>query len=648
VPASNLQIDLTVSIDVTVVVPVYNPGRYIEACIEGYLSQTMPRDRREIIFVDDGSTDDTPERLDRLAAEHPDVRVIHQPNSGWPGKPRNVGIDAAAGDYVFFCDHDDWLGPQALERMIAMARRTGADVLVPKMVAHRRRAPRSIFRTNIDHAVIGQDPLMSSLTPHKLLRRGFLNDQGLRFPEGKRRLEDHVFVVEAFLTAQVISVLSDYPCYHRVRREDESNAAFQRWEADYYFRYVAEVIDVIDAHTEPGELRNTLLERPYLGEMMGKLTGKRLQRWDAESRQQIFDEVRALAIDRFPPGFHERFAIVPRAHAEALVANRLDLMTDVAKRTASPMVRTVLHDLSWAANGWVADIEAELRFADGSPILVTPSAEGWALDPRLIPADLNMGPYDIGRIVRGRADVQLRHHVNDVEWYAPANIRPELVKIDGDPHDAHRLVFRGTAVIDPATIAGGRPLAPGNWDVVLRMNAFGIFRVARVQDRARSASVLPPLALLLPATRIVTPRLSRAKQTLTFTVTKVARPRKPIIAAALLRARDAVVTSTGNLVATIDLAVESRAQPIECRVILTDGGAAVAQPQDGLTTIAVGPMLAGKLRYKPAPPVSRSQRASHAARRERRRLRRQLRRWSRRFRRLRRRAYRVYRRSRGR
>jgi glycosyltransferase involved in cell wall biosynthesis len=107
--------------DVSVIVPVYNPGDHIDDCIRTLLDQTLPADRYEVIFVDDGSTDETPARLDEVAAEHENVRVEHIPNSGWPGKPRNVGIDMARGDYVYFVDNDDWLERDALERLVETA-----------------------------------------------------------------------------------------------------------------------------------------------------------------------------------------------------------------------------------------------------------------------------------------------------------------------------------------------------------------------------------------------------------------------------------------------------------------------------------------------------------------------------------------------
>ena len=80
---------------VSVIVPVFDPGSDIDELIESLLGQTLPASELELIFVDDGSTDGTPARLDELAERHRHVRVQHIPNSGWPGKPRNLGLDMA-------------------------------------------------------------------------------------------------------------------------------------------------------------------------------------------------------------------------------------------------------------------------------------------------------------------------------------------------------------------------------------------------------------------------------------------------------------------------------------------------------------------------------------------------------------------------
>jgi len=111
-------------VKVSVIVPVYNPGSNIDQCISSLLGQSLPDDEYEVIFVDDGSTDETPARLDELAEAHANVRVEHIPNSGWPGRPRNVGIDLAQGEYVYFVDNDDRLGKEAPDaRFYAMSER---------------------------------------------------------------------------------------------------------------------------------------------------------------------------------------------------------------------------------------------------------------------------------------------------------------------------------------------------------------------------------------------------------------------------------------------------------------------------------------------------------------------------------------------
>src|SRR3954452_11993867 len=144
---------------VSVVVPVHDPGPRIERCIESILGQSLPPDAYEAIFVDDGSTDGTGERLDALAGKHANVRVEHIPNSGWPGRPRNVGTDLARGDYVYYVDNDDWLEPEALERLHATAVRDDADIVVGKVVGHGKEVPRNLFRANRSGVSIEWGPL---------------------------------------------------------------------------------------------------------------------------------------------------------------------------------------------------------------------------------------------------------------------------------------------------------------------------------------------------------------------------------------------------------------------------------------------------------------------------------------------------------
>src|SRR4051795_8097414 len=167
---------------VTVIVPVFNPGADIDDCIQSLLQQTLAPGELELIFVDDGSTDGTPARLDALAQTHGNVRVEHIPNSGWPGKPRNVGLDMATGDYVFFVDNDDYLERDGLERVHAMAVQDQADIVIGKVVGHDRAVPRALFAEN-RHAIAFEPDLLALLAPHKLFRAGWSRSTACASPK---------------------------------------------------------------------------------------------------------------------------------------------------------------------------------------------------------------------------------------------------------------------------------------------------------------------------------------------------------------------------------------------------------------------------------------------------------------------------------
>jgi glycosyltransferase involved in cell wall biosynthesis len=109
---------------ISVVIPTYNAAAVVVEAVESALVQTLPP--AEVIVVDDGSTDDTPERLARFG---PPVRVIRQPNGG-VSAARNRGLAEAAGDLIAFLDADDVWHPDKLRRQAeAFARRPDLGLL---------------------------------------------------------------------------------------------------------------------------------------------------------------------------------------------------------------------------------------------------------------------------------------------------------------------------------------------------------------------------------------------------------------------------------------------------------------------------------------------------------------------------------------
>jgi len=97
----------------SIVIPVYNAERYLENCIDSIFAQTSCSDY-EVILVNDGSKDRSPEICDRYAEQVPAVKVIHQVNQG-VSAARNAGISAARGTYILFLDADDYWDARFLQ-----------------------------------------------------------------------------------------------------------------------------------------------------------------------------------------------------------------------------------------------------------------------------------------------------------------------------------------------------------------------------------------------------------------------------------------------------------------------------------------------------------------------------------------------------
>lgn len=113
-------------IDISIIMPVYNSGRYLESAVDSILKQSLTN--IEIILIDDGSTDDTYSKCLAYAKQDDRVKVYHQENKGICSA-RNLGISKAKGEYIGFCDHDDIYLPGLLEACIKTARNENSDIV---------------------------------------------------------------------------------------------------------------------------------------------------------------------------------------------------------------------------------------------------------------------------------------------------------------------------------------------------------------------------------------------------------------------------------------------------------------------------------------------------------------------------------------
>ncbi|MFF0749553.1 glycosyltransferase family 2 protein [Streptomyces sp. NPDC004267] len=465
---------------VSVVIPVYNAMPYLEQTLASVERQSIGTDAIEIVAVDDGSTDGGGEFLDAWAARYAGaMTVVHQEASGGPSRPRNVGLDHATGTYVFFLDGDDCLGPRALERLVAMAEKNGADTVLAKLVgAGRTISPtaRDVFAKNVDRA----DPAVVywTLMPFKLFRRAMLEEHGLRFPEHMRISEDQHFVARAYLHSGVISVVGDYDCYYLVGRGDQGNITHGGLDYATMVAQADELVGIVEELTEPGDLRDRLITRHVKVELLRRFGRRFLDDSDTD-RKAVAELARPYAERWVTPGVLARLDVAERLRVHCIKEGLLDELAavvewDVAGRPGKTVVRDgrlyaaapytgvpELCDVTDAALGASPRRRVEELTWEGTVVELA----GYAY--------LDQVDTDALTI-----ETVLRHRDSGRETVLPvtAEATPHLTVSRGrETYDFGRAGFR--IRLDLTDV---RTLSEGAWDISLRCSAHGLTAEGRL------------------------------------------------------------------------------------------------------------------------------------------------------------------------
>jgi glycosyltransferase involved in cell wall biosynthesis len=464
---------------VSVVIPTYNPGPDLDAGIASLLAQTLPADQFEIVIVDDGSTDDTPAHLDELASRHENIVVVHSENSGWAGRPRNIGIRHAGGEYVQFMDQDDQMSPDALRRLVEIARRNHSDVVLGKVVSDFRGVALGLYRENRDVCTIHDAPIIDSLTPHKMFRRAFLLEHRIEFPEGRRRLEDQLFVVKAYFAARVISILADEPCYFYLRRTDRGNAGATPLDPDGYYANLREVLDVVIANTEPGEERARLVRRFARNELLGRMSRESFLSWDPAFRARMFANVRSVLLDYVDDRVVAGLDAVARVRAGLIRDDRPDALLELGRRTVALRAPSSVEWARWEAGRLKIGFVVEIEDGAGAPLVFDRRGKRFRLGSAFM-RDIVTDPIDVtDELKRIRVGALVRERETSVEWrvstrltIVPTDVAPDVdAAVDAG---AVRLPLHVVATLDPGLVAGDRPLPPGDWVLRTRLTGLGL------------------------------------------------------------------------------------------------------------------------------------------------------------------------------
>lgn len=230
---------------VSVIIPAYNAEKYIQRAICSVLNQTYSN--CEIIIVNDGSTDSTREAVEFFSKNDDRVRLINTENGG-VSRARNIGIEAAKGEYISFLDADDELYPDALEMMRNCLLNADADICTTWCV--RGNNPKGISSGNIEIwdsnlAIIKilEDHPATYAVWAKLYRAEKIKH--IKFPEGKRVHEDSYFIFLCILSGMKIVVCDNITYRYHVTQNSASRGEFSE-----------KVFDMLDLAEEKAKIIN--------------------------------------------------------------------------------------------------------------------------------------------------------------------------------------------------------------------------------------------------------------------------------------------------------------------------------------------------------------------------------------------------------
>lgn len=221
---------------VSVIIPLYNVEKYLSQCIDSIINQTYKD--IEVILVDDGSTDKSPQICDQYTHVDDRIKVIHKDNGG-QSSARNRGLEIATGDYISFVDSDDWLHPLMYEKLVQAAGTLGADVVScypvfvidGKVIERKQTGNCSTIETKQDIFDKLNSPDLRFEVWNKIYKKKLLDN--IRFEEG-RIYEELLFDRFVFLNVNMVAVVDFNGYYYRINRPGSTNSFFKD-SRFYYF-----------------------------------------------------------------------------------------------------------------------------------------------------------------------------------------------------------------------------------------------------------------------------------------------------------------------------------------------------------------------------------------------------------------------------
>lgn len=211
---------------ISIIIPAYNVENYIERCISSILVQNIYE--IEIIVVNDGSTDNTLEKLLKIKDKDNRIKILNQANKG-SIEARKLGLKKANGKYIMFVDADDWIEKDSLEKVYNNAIQNNSDIVLFNYYTSYddRKIENIIYKKNkIDNEDLIRLLLLEKIEPtlwSMFIKREFIIKENIKFPNNISMSEDISTLLSMFITKPMFSIETSLVYNYYQRKESITN-----------------------------------------------------------------------------------------------------------------------------------------------------------------------------------------------------------------------------------------------------------------------------------------------------------------------------------------------------------------------------------------------------------------------------------------
>ncbi len=286
---------------VSMIIPVYNVEKYLKKCVESVINQTLKD--IEIILINDGSTDNSPEICNQYAQQDERIKLITQENKGLSAA-RNTGMKFAKGDYIAFLDSDDWIDLNFCEKLYNSAIDTDADIAAASIIRKRKyhQKYRVKYRkieafTDLQRKIEVCKGPQCCYVWNKIYKKSALEKSGVIFREGVY-FEDMEFTMRILKELNKLITVPGASYYYRVNHKSivKTTSRNEKMGKDYF---VAK--DCVNALAK---------EYGIVFSEKGRMTGKKrfdflsvpiftIRHWEEKTKYYLFDIIPLLEIKRW-------------------------------------------------------------------------------------------------------------------------------------------------------------------------------------------------------------------------------------------------------------------------------------------------------------------------------------------------------------